>query len=60
MNVAVGCELFFSFFFSKSSFPKNVRQLSLTMSCASRKEHVYIANTLSYNKKTAHFTIFES
>ena len=47
----------FSLLLSKSSFPKNVRQLSiekffnyvksLIMSCASRKEHVYFANTLS-------------
>ena len=50
---------YFSLFLSKSSFPKNVRQLSiqkffsksLIMSCASRKEHVYIAITLSYITK---------
>ena len=64
MNFAVGCELLFSPF-SKSSFPKNVRQLSiqkffsksLIMSCASRKEHVYIANTLSYITKQ-HFLLY--
>jgi len=47
---------YFSLLFSKSSFPKNVRQLSiqkffsksLIMSCASRKEHVYIANALGW------------
>ena len=50
---------YFSLFFSKSSFPKNVRQLSiqklfsksLIMSCAARKEDVYIANTLSWITK---------
>ena len=50
---------YFSLLFSKCSFPKNVRQLSiqkffsksLIMSRASRKEHVYITNTLSYITK---------
>ena len=50
---------YFSLLFSKSSFPQNVRQLSIqkfssksfNMSCASRKENVYVANKLSWITK---------